>query len=226
MIRRPPRSTLFPYTTLFRSLRDALVDQVGEERAASLHRRYGEAFPAAYREDFAAHAAVADIERIERLDPEGDLGMSLYLPLESEAGHLAFKLLRSGGPIHLSDLLPLLENMGVKVTDERPFEIRPPDSAPVWIYDFGLDYGEEVEFQADRMREIFQETFARVWRGEAENDGFNRLVLGAGLTWREIVLPRAVAKILRQPGSTFSQDYREQTLACNTGLARLLVHTF
>src|SRR2546426_8341245 len=72
MIRRPPRSTLFPYTTLFRSLRDALVDQVGEERAASLHRRYGEAFPAAYREDFAAQAAVADIERIERLDPRSE----------------------------------------------------------------------------------------------------------------------------------------------------------
>src|SRR5258708_14834174 len=27
MIRRPPRSTLFPYTTLFRSCRDALVDR-------------------------------------------------------------------------------------------------------------------------------------------------------------------------------------------------------
>src|SRR5256885_13291342 len=29
MIRRPPRSTLFPYTTLFRSVSDKLLDLVG-----------------------------------------------------------------------------------------------------------------------------------------------------------------------------------------------------
>ncbi len=101
--------------------------------------RYGDAFPAAYRDDFSARAAVADIQRIERLDPEGDLDLSLYLPLEAAAGHLGFKLLRSGSPILLSDVLPLLENMGVKVTDERPFEVRAAGRAPVWIYDFGLD---------------------------------------------------------------------------------------
>src|SRR5204863_7346894 len=70
-------------------LRDALIDQLGEERAARLWRRYADAFPAAYRDDFTPRAAVADIQRIEQLDPEGDLAMSLYLPLESPAGHLA-----------------------------------------------------------------------------------------------------------------------------------------
>src|SRR2546426_6043753 len=39
MIRRPPRSTLFPYTTLFRSLLDALLELV---RALGVcHRRGG-----------------------------------------------------------------------------------------------------------------------------------------------------------------------------------------
>jgi glutamate dehydrogenase len=136
-------------------LRDALVAQLGEERGARLFERYGEAFPAAYREDFTPSAAVADINRIERLDPAGDLDLSLYLPLESTAGRLAFKLLRSGGPILLSDILPLLENMGVKVTDERPFEVTPTDGPPIWIYDFGLDYGDDVEYETDRVRTIF-----------------------------------------------------------------------
>jgi len=208
------------------ALHDALIEQLGEERGASLYRRYGDAFPPAYRDDFSPHAAVADIQRIERLDPDGDLDLSLYLPLESPAGHLAFKLLRSGRPILLSDVLPLLENMGARVTDERPFEVSPVDGAPVWIYDFGLDYGEDVEFQADRVRQIFQDAFARAWRGAVENDGFNRLVLGAELTWQEVALLRAIAKYLRQAGGTFSQAYMEEALAGNPRLARLLVELF
>ncbi|HYT51773.1 MAG TPA: NAD-glutamate dehydrogenase [Gaiellaceae bacterium] len=207
-------------------LHDALVEQLGEERGAALYRRYREAFPPAYRDDFTPRVAVADIQRIERLDPNGDLDLSLYVPLESPAGHLAFKLLRSGRPILLSDVLPLLEDMGARVTDERPFEVTPLDAAPVWIYDFGLDYGEDVELQVDRVRQIFQDAFAQAWRGAIENDGFNRLVLGAELRWQEVALLRAIAKYLRQASSTFSQAYMEEALAGNPELARLLVELF
>jgi glutamate dehydrogenase len=207
-------------------LHDVLIEQLGEERGADLYPRYGDAFPPAYRDDFAPHGALADIERIERLDPDGDLDVSLYLPLESPAGHLAFKLLRSGQPILLSDVLPLLENMGARVIDERPFEVRPVGRAPVWIYDFGLDFGAGVEVQADRVRRIFEDAFAEAWRGALENDGFNRLVLGAELTWREVALLRAIAKYLRQCGSTFSQTYMEEALAGNPDIARVLVELF
>ena len=106
-------------------LRDALSEQLGEARAGPLFERYGEAFPGAYREDFTARQAVHDIERIERLDPDGDLGMSLYVPLDSTLDQLAFKLVRTGRPTLLSDVLPLLENMGVRVSDERPYEVKP-----------------------------------------------------------------------------------------------------
>jgi glutamate dehydrogenase len=207
-------------------LRDALFEQLGEERASRLFERYGDAFPVAYREQFPARQAVLDINRIEKLDPGGDLAMSLYLPLASTSDHLAFKLLRSSKPILLSDVLPLLENMGVKVTDERPFEIRPRDREPVWIYDFGLRHEEDAEFEADRVRETFQDTFARTWRGDAEDDGFNRLVLSAQLTAREITVLRAIAKYLRQAGTTFSQDYMEDTLAAHPLIARRLVELF
>jgi glutamate dehydrogenase len=207
-------------------LYDALIEQLGEDRASSLYRRYGDAFPPAYRDGFSPQVAVADIQRIEGLDPAGDLDMSLYLPLESPAGHLAFKLFRTGGPILLSDLLPLLENMGAQVTHERPFEVRTPDRPPAWIYDFGLDYGTDVEFRADRVRKLFQDTFAEAWRGVVENDGFNRLVLGAELTSREVELLRAIAKYLLQAGSTFSRAYMEEALAGNPELASLLVDLF
>jgi glutamate dehydrogenase len=207
-------------------LHDVLVEQLGEGHGAELAQTYGDAFPPAYRDDFAPRAAVADIQRIERLDVAGDLDVSLYLPLESSAGQLAFKVVRTGRPILLSDVLPLLENMGARVTDERPFEITPLDREPVWIYDFGLDYGEALELHADRVRQIFQEAFTAAWRGAVENDGFNRLVLLAELTWREVALLRAIGKYLRQGGTTFSQTYMEEALARNPGVARLLVELF
>ncbi len=207
-------------------LRDALSEQLGEARAGPLFERFGEAFPGAYREDFTARQAVHDIERIERLDTDGDLGMSLYVPLESTLDHLAFKLVRSGRPILLSDVLPLLENMGVRVSDERPYEVKPPGGPSVWIYDFGLRHDGAAELHADDVRETFQDAFARTWRGEAENDGFNRLVLSARLTAREITILRAIAKYLRQAGSTFSQTYMEDALFAHSEIARGIVELF
>jgi glutamate dehydrogenase len=123
-------------------------------------------------------------------------------------------------------VLPVLENMGVRVVDERPYEVRPVGRAPVWIYDFGLRHGEEAEFQADDVREAFQDSFARAWRGETEDDGFNRLVLSARLTAREIVILRAIAKYMRQAGSTFSQAYMEDALAAHPAIARRIVDLF
>jgi glutamate dehydrogenase len=207
-------------------LREALFTELGEARAVPLFERYREAFPIAYCDAFPARQAVLDIKRMEELDPAGDLAMSLYLPLAATSAQLAFKLLRAGEPILLSDVLPLLENMGVKVVDERPFEIRPRDGEPVWIYDFGLRHEEGAELAADRVRETFQDAFARTWRGEAEDDGFNRLVLSAQLTAREITALRAIAKYLRQAGSTFSQDYMEDALGAHPAIARRLVELF
>ena len=207
-------------------LREALVDRLGEEKASVLAHGYADAFPAAYQEDFPARQAVLDIQRIEQLDPAGDLSLSLYVPHASPGDDLAFKLLRTGQPLMLSDVLPLLENMGVKATNERPYEIHRRDYPPVWIYDFGLRYDNGASLQADEVRELFQEAFASAWRGEIENDGFNQLVLSARLSAREITVLRAIAKYLRQTGMTFSQSYMEETLAGHPDIARRLVDLF
>ena len=206
-------------------LREVLVEQLGEERGERLFVRYGEAFPGSYRDDFSARQAVLDVNRLEKLDA-ADLGMSLYVPLEAESGVLRFKVLRSQHPVVLSDVLPLLENMGVRVVDERPYEIRAAGAPPAWIYDFGLRHDEASELQVDTVRETFQDAFVRAWRGDAESDGFNRLVLSAQLTAREITILRAIAKYLRQAGGTFSQAYMERALAAHPGIARQLVELF
>ena len=206
-------------------LSDALVQRYGEERGLDLYRVYGTAFPAGYREEYAAHMAVDDIESMERLG-DGDVGLHLYVPPGAAEGELRFKLFRRGGEVPLSQSLPMLEHMGVRVMDERPAKIEPEGRECVWIHDMGLAGGGGVNADIEAVRGLFEETFLRVWRGEAENDDFNKLVLRARLDWRAVSLLRAYAKYARQAGFTFSQAYIEASLAANPNIALQLVELF
>jgi glutamate dehydrogenase len=203
-------------------LRDALHEEHGEELGAQLYRRYQNAFPAGYEADQMARSAVADITRLDELADDGPI-LTLYRPLELTVGNAARCRLFSSTGISLSDVLPTFENMGARVVDEHPYEITPAGSDPLWIYDFGLRCAAE---DLEEVREPFSDTFLGVWRGELENDGFNALVLRAGLTGREISVLRAVAKYLRQAGIAFSDRYMEQTLLGHPEIAALLVRMF
>jgi glutamate dehydrogenase len=208
-------------------LEAALIQEHGEERGNALRRLYADAFPPAYRADWVARSAVHDIRVIEELAPDDDLTLTLYKPIEAPDGALRAKLFRSGSPLALSDMLPVFENMDVQVEDERPYEVTPENRRrPVWIYDFGLFHAGGGELRADRVRESFKDCFVRAWRGDVEDDGFNRLLLRAGLTWREITVLRAIAKYLRQAGTTFSDLYVERSLVGHPQLARMFVEFF
>ncbi len=203
-------------------LREALLDEHGEERGTKLCRRYAQAFPAAYRADWMARSAVADIGRIEELTRAGQPILSLYRPLELQAGIVRCKLFSTAG-VSLSDVLPSFEHMGAQVVDERPYEVRPDGDDAVWIYDFRLRC---VADDIERLRDIFQETFLGVWRGDLEDDGLNGLVLRAALTGREITIVRAIARYLRQAGIAFSDRYMEHTLTGHPKTTTLLVRLF
>ena len=207
-------------------LEQALLEDQGEERGTELFRRYGEAFPAAYRADWVARSAIADLRHIEALPERGGLDISLYRPLEAGPGTLRAKLYRSGRQLALSDVLPLFENMGLKVADERPYAIRPRDAEAAFVYDFGLVRRGEGDPDAAGVREAFQDAFLRTWAGEIEDDGYNRLILGASLDWREVTVVRAIGRYLRQTGSTFSDRYVEQVMVDHPRVARLLVDLF
>ncbi|MFD6230808.1 NAD-glutamate dehydrogenase [Streptomyces sp. NPDC060232] len=203
----------------------ALNAELGEERAAELLRRYGNAFSEGYKADHSPRAAVADLVHLEKLrGSDKKFALSLYEPVGAGPGERRFKIYRAGEQVSLSAVLPVLQRLGVEVTDERPYELRCADRTNAWIYDFGLRLsGGDL---GDDARERFQDAFAAVWNGQAENDNFNTLVLSAGLTWRQAVVLRAYAKYLRQAGSTFSQDYMEDTLRNNVHTTRLLVSLF
>lgn len=210
---------------------DALNAECGEERAAELLRRYGHAFPEGYKADHSPRAAVADLVHLEQLTHgRNDFALSLYEPVNAAPGERRFKIYRIGEQVSLSAVLPVLQRLGVEVTDERPYELRCADRTHAWIYDFGLRLPKKLngngDYLADDARERFQEAFAATWTGAAENDGFNSLVLRAGLNWRQAMVLRAYAKYLRQAGSTFSQDYMEDTLRDNVHTTRLLVSLF
>ena len=109
-------------------LQAVLTEETGEETGTALFRRYANAFPAAYREDLLARSAIADVQRIEALDGDDALDLSLYRPLEAAPGVLRCKLYRRGGRVSLSDVLPMFESLGLTVTDERPYEVTPRDA--------------------------------------------------------------------------------------------------
>jgi glutamate dehydrogenase len=208
-------------------LRDSLIDAHGEEEGNRMFRDYGSAIPVAYQEQVPARAAVPDIERIDRLAKgESELAMSFSRPLEQGGDFLRFKLMRAGQGIALSDVLPVLENMGLRVLNERPSEFVTGNGSAFWLHDFRVQPTDACELEPDEIGQAFQDMFARVWRGEAENDGLNELVLHAGLAWREVEVLRTYCRYVLQIGIPFSQAYMEQTLVQNAELAGRLVALF
>ena len=209
-------------------LADALVAALGEERGLEMCAAYGDAFRADYQEHFAAAAAVADIAKIEQAMDTGTLAMNLYRPADAAPEVLHLKLFNPDRPIPLSDVLPMLEHMGLRVIDELPHAVTPRRRGRerVWIHDFGLETRRGNGVDADAVRAKFEETFARVWAGDMDSDDFNGLVLLSGLGWRQVMVLRALCKFLRQAGIAFSEAYMAETLADNPGLARLVVELF
>jgi glutamate dehydrogenase len=208
------------------NLRDALIERYSEARANTLLNDYSDAFPGGYREDFPARTAAIDIERLEFVRKSNELGIAFYRPLAETEGGVRMKLFSPGNPIPPSEALPVIENMGLKVNAERPYEIQLRDGTVLWIHEFQMVHAYGLEIDPEQIGEVFQDAFARIWRGEVDNDGFNRLVLGAGLNWQETVMLRAYSRYSQQIRIPFSHDYMVQTLVHNPHIVRRLVRLF
>jgi glutamate dehydrogenase len=206
-------------------LLDTLCHRHGEEEGIELQRRYKRAFSAAYSERFTAEAALYDIQHIEEVLDDGRLVVDLYRHKTDER-QFHCKIIHSGPPVPLSDIMPRLENMGLKVLAEEPYEVHPLGAASVVrIRDFSLA-AEGMQDDLSPIKQKFQETFVRVWNREAENDGFNRLVITAELEWHEAVVLRAYSKYIRQIGVNVSEQLIQQTLSAHSDIARTLIQLF
>ena len=207
------------------SLHQALEERYSDYEAATLAARYAEAFPAGYRESNSPSAAVDDLTRLEALPPADGICVRLYEAKGAAAGHRRFSVYRRGPALSLSEMLPVLQHLGVEVTDEHPYRIELAESEEAWIYDFGLRSDDTAQ-PTPAVRQVFEDAFLASRDGRAESDGFNKLVLSTGLTWRQVSVIRAYAKYLRQTGSTFGYEYLEQVVTANSTIARTLAVLF
>ncbi|MGL4898510.1 MAG: NAD-glutamate dehydrogenase, partial [Shewanella sp.] len=173
-------------------------------------------------------SAVVDMQQLEALDDDHKLGMLFYQPQEAalDDNKVRLKLFHKDEPIHLSDVLPMLENFGLRVINERPYEVTTADGSTFWILDFLMTVKVVNTDNIADSQDRFQNALSQVWQKKLEDDGFNRIILASGLTGREVSVLRAYAKYMRQIDATFSQSYIEETFGRYPQIADLLVKMF
>ena len=203
-----------------------VVESLGEAQGTTVLADFPKGFPAGYRERFAAHSAVVDMQHLLSLSEQRPLVMSFYQPLSQGDQLLHCKLYHADTPLPLSDVLPILENLGLRVLGEFPFRLRRQNGREFWIHDFAFTYAEGLDVDIQQLNETLQDAFVHIVRGDAENDAFNRLVLTAGLAWRDVALLRAYARYLKQIRLGFDLGYIASALLNHTDIARELVRLF
>ena len=208
-------------------LREVLIERRGEAAGLALAHRYRHAFPVAYQEDVTPPEVLEDLGDLEvlRLQPR-TLQLSLHRPEGQKAQRVHLKIVRLSDPVPISDVLPMLENFGLRVISEHPYELAWPDGGAAWIQDFELEHRDALGVDIAHVEANFREAFLAAWEGAIENDGFNRLLLAADLNARQTVVLRAFCRYLLQTGVPFSQASMERTLAANTAIAKHLVRLF
>src|SRR4029077_7146482 len=212
---------------------EALEQVHGETQGLKLLQERQAQFSPGYRGVFTPTEAVHDLDEIAALAAPGvelRLQARVYRKRSDAHNALRLKLYILGEVMPLSASLPVFENLGLKVIAEDSFNItlKTGDgwSHEAAVLDFLMERADEGAAELEDIKEPLEEAFHAVVYGQTENDGFNRLVLTAGLKWRDVTILRTVAKFLRQAGFSFSQEYVEQALSRNPDLARLLIAQF
>src|ERR1700678_4542299 len=207
--------------------KSALLARLDEAYALQLFEKYALAFPAAYTEDFQGEAAALDVSFLEAVEKEpARLHLDIYRPEPRRKDNFFLKIFRGQDAIPISDLLPMLENMGLKVIAERPYQLEFPGGRRAWIQDLELVMPASAATQFEALEREIKSAFTAVWTGRMDSDSFNQLTLAAGIPWRIVIVMRAYCRYLVQTGLPFSQGYIAQVLVNNAGIARALADLF
>ena len=202
-----------------------LIERVGEERAMDILGVYSEGFPESYKAEVPADAAVKDILIAEDA-PDGEVRLRLYAPEGHDARLRRLKIIRTGDPISLSRVLPVLGSLGVIVEDEHPYDIAREGRPALHVYDLGFHLPEGDIPELDRLRERFESAFLAIWHGRCEADALNGLAVRTSLSWEQIVILRAYVRYLQQTGASLGQEFVEAALLGNRSIAQLIVELF
>lgn len=203
----------------------AELNQVySSEKAAVLAKKYESAFPRDYVDNYTASTAIHDVEFLEKLSEKNPINISLYGIQTDQSTMLHVRLFQWNKLIALSDVLPMLENFALRTENEHPYKITLENIQPLWVSEFIVSLTHPT--LSNDVTQLFQEAFLQVYFGNTENDGFNYLILTAGLSWLQITILRMYAKYLRQVGFRFSQSYIEKALINHPMIAAELVTLF
>ncbi|HTD75662.1 MAG TPA: NAD-glutamate dehydrogenase domain-containing protein, partial [Steroidobacteraceae bacterium] len=209
------------------SFKTGLLARLDEAYALQLYDKYAQAFPAAYTEDFLGDAAALDVSFLESMEKEPTrLHLDIYRPDPKRKDKFFLKIFRGQDAIPISDLLPMLENMGLKVIAERPYELEFSGGRRGWIQDLELVMHAAPAIASEALDREIKSAFTAVWTGRMDNDSFNQLTLSAGIPWRMVTVLRAYCRYLLQTGLPFSQGYIAQVLENNAPISRLLADLF
>ncbi|MGI9311126.1 MAG: NAD-glutamate dehydrogenase [bacterium] len=224
------------------NLHEAIRQQRGFEDADRALALYRDAFPRGYQDEFSIEQAIRDIDCLARIehdehdDRAADARRNIHAVLtyrarddndDAPADDIAsFKLYSDDHSIALSDVLPILGHMGVRVLRERPYEFNRCDGRALWLYDFEIARQDRRAFDIAAYAHDFQATFVQAWHGGIEDDGYNQLTLLAGLDWKQIGLLRACYRYLKQIRLRYSEHYIIDALAGNPQLAAAAVALF
>ncbi len=213
---------------IVRTWSDAFTDVFARSdgKAEHLIGRYGQAFSAGFRDTYSPSVAARDVRVIEGLSASRPLGVDFHRRAGDNA--VGLKVWSFKRPLPLSERVPVLENMGFSVVDERTFLIEPKGegAAKIWFHDMLLQRADGRAIAIDQAKRHLEAAFLMVMRGAAENDGYNALVLTAGLMWRDVALVRTISRFLRQTRVPYSQDYMWATLVKYAGIAADIVALF
>ncbi len=204
-----------------KQLHNKLIKQQGKEKGNSLNKKYAQAFSHSYCDDYTPDIAIEDINYAETLSANSTIAINLYA---GKDGLLHFRLFQWQQSIPLSNILPMLENLDLRVENERPHKIT-LKKITIWISDFTVTYSRAKLIIKD-IKTLFQDAFSHLYFGLLENDGFNKLVLSASLSWQEIIILRTYAKYLRQIRFRFSQAYIEKALINHAAISKDLIEYF
>ena len=208
-------------------LRNQLVATFGSDDGLNLFRLYGNIFPVGYQEDVDTRQACSDVKCIDKMLGEARVrSVKLYQPKNGLRGHVHFTIYSRDEPLALSDALPVLEQMGVGVHTEHPYELKLRSDESFWIQDFSLRYESAADFDTAAVASRFEACFIEVFDGRVESDGLNRLILSANLDCRQATLLRCYTKYLLQLGLPFSQTSMENVLVAHFRFVQLLVGQF
>ena len=196
-------------------LGDLLVKRFGDIEGFRLFQKYEKAFSPSYFNDVNIDTAINDILQIENLVDNDHLAVKLYKTDSLENNRVYFKVFKPGHTISLTEVLPILHNLGFRVIAVQPYKLTLPNGFIIRIQDFELLNFEVENIEINKHSMIFEDAFIKIWRNQAENDGFNNLVIKAQMSWQQISFFRALAKYLLQAGAPFSQIYMEEALKEN-----------